>query len=444
MTHLRTRHIFAIVLLAAMLLPVSFAFAQYSKMMVVGNSLTHHFPASGADGLSWDGNWGMAASVEANDYVHRLQTMLQANQVGVPLGLDVGHIADERYTMTGTGAGSINLSGAPTLTASNADLMVFQLGENYLGEVTWEAFGQNYKNTIQEVAAGGNNPQVYIVGPWWDSQYTYKSMLIQEVAYSLGAKYVRIDDISKVAANLGMNEPYAAPSWSYNGVGGHPGDTGMARIAERIYGAMTAPEPVVHARTGTNLLTNGSFEDADVPDSTAVPAQTVNMNGWGQAGINPHVVNVDGDFDRTGDDFVMITQVDSIFQVAGDLEAQKKYTFLVDYGYSVHWFNLADSAYAAIAEYDAEGNWIRDLVITDALAASQSGIATQAYLEYVTGEDITAGHQIGVRLGVATTPAGGCGVLWDNAWLAESNVPEPTTLSLVALGGVALLRRRNK
>lgn len=431
-----------LVLVSLAFLNIGLVHAQYNKMMVVGNSLTHHSPNSGADGLSWDGDWGMAASTQANDYVHRLQSMLQADQTGTPLGLEIGHIADERNTMTGTGVGCMNLSGAPTLTASNADLMVFQLGENYGGPLTWEAFGQNYKTTIQQVAAGGNNPDLYIVGPWWDSDYTYKSLFIQRVAYELGATYVRIRDISTNSANLGVSEPYAAPSWATNGVGSHPGDTGMARIAERIYGAVTAPDPVVRTPNGPNLLSNGNFEDVSLADGTSVPTSSVNMNGWRQTGTNPELVNLGGVFDRTDDNFLAMSQVATLFQVAQDIQADKKYTLLMDYGYSIHWYNLPDGAFAAISEFDSVGNWICDLALADALTSNQSGIANQLFLEYITGENVIAGHKIGVRFGIDSTPAGGCGVLWDNASLTVANVPEPASLILLAAGTTAIIRRK--
>ena len=38
-----------------------------TKVLFLGNSITKHGPKADID---WSGNWGMAASVEANDYVH--------------------------------------------------------------------------------------------------------------------------------------------------------------------------------------------------------------------------------------------------------------------------------------------------------------------------------------------------------------------------------------
>ena len=51
----------------------------YNKMLVIGNSLTLHPPKPE---ISWYGNWGMAATSQENDFVHKLHAKLQADQVG--------------------------------------------------------------------------------------------------------------------------------------------------------------------------------------------------------------------------------------------------------------------------------------------------------------------------------------------------------------------------
>lgn len=126
--------------------------------------------------------------------------------------------------------------------------------------------------------------------------------------------------------------------------------TSSLALAERIYGSITAPAPVVRTPNGPNLLSNGSFEDAELAAGTSAPTMSIEMNGWEQTGTNPELVNLGGVFDRTGDDFLAMSQVSSLFQVAQEIQGDRKYTFLVDYGYSVHWFNLADGAFAALAD----------------------------------------------------------------------------------------------
>jgi hypothetical protein len=48
-------------------------FADSLKVLFLGNSITHANPDPG---VGWAGSWGMAASEESKDYVHRLMTSL--------------------------------------------------------------------------------------------------------------------------------------------------------------------------------------------------------------------------------------------------------------------------------------------------------------------------------------------------------------------------------
>ena len=68
----------------------SFAQSAFKKVLFLGNSITKHGPKADID---WSGNWGMAASAEAKDYVHVFTKALSEKQGSTPEIL-VKNIAD--------------------------------------------------------------------------------------------------------------------------------------------------------------------------------------------------------------------------------------------------------------------------------------------------------------------------------------------------------------
>ena len=59
----------------------SFAQTPFKKILFLGNSITKHGPKADID---WSGNWGMAASAEAKDYVHVFAKALSDKQASSP------------------------------------------------------------------------------------------------------------------------------------------------------------------------------------------------------------------------------------------------------------------------------------------------------------------------------------------------------------------------
>jgi len=222
---------------------------DYHKLLVVGNSITYKAPDSA---ISWSGNWGMAASSQNNDYVHLLHAKLQASQPSIPIDLQVAQINDEN-TMT----------GYDHLLNTGADIIVFQLGDNYKGEITVDALQKPFENMIAAIKAGANAPDVYVLSIWNDV-VPNRSNSIHQAALSQGATFVDITRYNTDPNNLVTSETYCLDAWRSGAgaaVGLNPGDRGMRKIADAIYTLVPVYDLTVY----------------EFPSSFATNPQ----NGWG-------------------------------------------------------------------------------------------------------------------------------------------------------------------
>ena len=217
-----------VLLSCMMILVMSSALGDYQKMLVVGNSLTHHGPS---EAILWEGNWGMAASSETNEFAHKLQSKLQADQA-TALTLAKSAISDEANTM----------SGYTHLLSNNADLIIIELGDNYRGECSYNALQIPFEQMISALASGGNNPDVFVLGTWGAPNV---NPFIRQAAINTNATYIDISVLSQDPLNKASSEDYCKPEWRTNGVGWHPGDRGMEAIATTIYDEISTniPEP---------------------------------------------------------------------------------------------------------------------------------------------------------------------------------------------------------
>lgn len=205
-------------LLTAVLFCCGVRAEEIRKVLVIGNSIMKH---GAAPQLGWNTDWGMAATAEEKDYAHLLHRKISetAKQAKAP-ELQLARIADEKHML-----------GWDKLKNSGADVIVIQVSDNYRSKQTREVFQKNYEQMIRDLRGDGN-PIIVCVTNWGGP--TKLTQMIREAA---AANNVLFADIATPGA-LPENRAGSEGHFTNGGVNWHPGDRGMAVIADTIYAAI--------------------------------------------------------------------------------------------------------------------------------------------------------------------------------------------------------------
>ena len=197
-----------------------------TKVLFVGNSITKHGPKKDID---WSGNWGMAASAEANDYVH-LVTKALTERAGAAPQVMVKNIADFERAYSGYDIAA-KLKEAIEF---KADLIILAIGENVPGLKTAEDKMKLQASVAALLRAlkGDRKPAILVRSCFWAN--AAKDEALQQACAAVDGIYVNIGSLSKDEANYARSErPY-----KHAGVANHPGDKGMAAIAAALVKAL--------------------------------------------------------------------------------------------------------------------------------------------------------------------------------------------------------------
>jgi len=221
--HFHRLLIFLILCCAA--LPAS-AQETFRKVLFLGNSITKHVPKADID---WSGNWGMAASAEAKDYVHLVIAGLAVKGGAAP-EMMVKNIADfERahvgYDIAGKLRDAIDFK---------ADLIIVAIGENVPALKTPEeeaAFQESVTKLLTALKAGRQSV-LLVRSCFWKN--AAKDQTLQKASAAAGGKFVDISTLSADKGNYGRAER----EFKNAGVANHPGDKGMAAIAAALLEAL--------------------------------------------------------------------------------------------------------------------------------------------------------------------------------------------------------------
>lgn len=192
------------------------------KVLFLGNSITKHGPKADID---WSGNWGMAASAEDKDYVHLVTKSLQSRPGPAPVVL-VRNIADFERAHAGYDIAG-KLKEAVTF---EADLIILAIGENVPALKTPEdkAKFQADVTTLLRTLQAGRQPTIIVRSCFWAN--TAKDDALRGACAAVGGTYVDISTLAKDERNYARSER----AFKNAGVANHPGDQGMAAIADAI------------------------------------------------------------------------------------------------------------------------------------------------------------------------------------------------------------------
>ena len=181
----------------------------------LGNSITLHGPK---EDIGWFGNWGMAASSEENDYVHKL--------IG-KIDIEYKNYFRVNYGLKNIANWEMDFSVEPNaLEINNIDLLIVRLGENVNEEY---AINNNYYEELDKLIKifKVNKTKIIITDNYWPS--VYKDNIQKEVALNNNYYFVQINDLYSYPENSAYGQ------FEHYGVATHPSDIGMEKIAERIF-----------------------------------------------------------------------------------------------------------------------------------------------------------------------------------------------------------------
>ncbi len=199
------------------------------KILFVGNSITKHGPKPDID---WHSDWGMAASAEENDYVHRVVAGV-AKAYGKMPEFMIRNVADveRQYDKAEV------VNRMKNARDFGADIIILAIGENVPALAT-DKEKKKFQSVIELMLnglKGDRNPKFIVRSSFWPN--AAKDAALEAICKTVGGTFVNISELGKNEAN------YARAERSYKnaGVGNHPGDRGMVEIADAILKAMPTP-----------------------------------------------------------------------------------------------------------------------------------------------------------------------------------------------------------
>jgi hypothetical protein len=221
----------AVLVLSAGVVSRAAAAESPRKILFLGNSITKHGPKADID---WTGNWGMAASEEAKDYVHLVVAAITKSSGQVPEVL-VKNIADFERAFAGYDFAAKQREAIDF----QADLIILAIGENVPAPKS-DAEKKDFEVAVTRLLTalkGDRAPFILVRSGFWAN--AEKDAALRAACATVGGTFVDIGHLGKDEKNYARAER----DFKNAGVANHPGDQGMAAIAAAIVGALSAKNP---------------------------------------------------------------------------------------------------------------------------------------------------------------------------------------------------------
>jgi hypothetical protein len=202
-------------------------FKAYKNVIHFGNSICKHPILTGI----WWGEWGMAATIRDNDYVHKFLSFLKL--------ININATSDAlNITAWETNYATFNKSTLDSYLVDK-DLIILRLGEN----VTYYTDFQNqYKILIQYIQSKAPNADIILGGQFWTN--ATKETAMQNVAIELGLPFVSVKHLDSATYKQSIGgivhgDDGLTHTITDSGVASHPNDLGMQKIAEALFSAIS-------------------------------------------------------------------------------------------------------------------------------------------------------------------------------------------------------------
>lgn len=202
-------------------------------MVFIGNSITLH---ERLPEIGWLNAWGMAASAADRDYVHIVTRGIEA-ETGRKADVRVRNLARFERNFE-----NYDYSGNQDLIEFAPDFLIVALGENVRQLETQEdrmAYREAFRKLLSGFMQGRSVPSGVVRGVFWPN--SWKDEMMESAANCFSIPFVKAD--------IGSDDSMKAIAlFDHQGVQAHPGDRGMAGIAERILNGLF-PQSSIYRQT---------------------------------------------------------------------------------------------------------------------------------------------------------------------------------------------------